>query len=83
MGFGFSYVEHEDHLVEFIVANPTVVRKIIREIEPVQLVAGEDYVGILWTGKIHISDKVLNDQILFANSDFSVVLDLNINKMEV
>ena len=82
MSFGFSFVEHEDHLVEFIVANPETVKKIIQEIDPVQLTVGQEYIGMLWTGKIYVTDKLIKDQILFANADLSVILDLDINKTE-
>ena len=28
MNFGFSYIEHEDHIVEFIVANKNTMKEI-------------------------------------------------------
>jgi hypothetical protein len=80
--FGFSYIEHEDHLVEHVIFEPIIAKKVIREIEPVQLAADKSYIGTLWTGKLYISDKIPPNHILFSNSDLSVILDLNLNKME-
>jgi len=82
ISFGFSYVEHEDHLVEYIIASPNTAKKIIQEIEPIKLTADSSFIGVLWTGKLYVSDKTSDNHILFANSDLSVILDLNTNKME-
>jgi hypothetical protein len=83
ISFGFSYVEHEDHLVEYIIASPDTAKKIIQEIEPLKLTADSSFIGVLWTGKLYVSDKTTDSHILFANSDLSVILDLDTNKMEV
>ena len=82
LSFGYAYVEQEDHFVDYVVASPLIVKKIIREIDETILTVDSPYIGFLWTGKIFISDKVKNDHIIFSNTGFSVVLDLNLNRME-
>ena len=82
LGFGFSLMEHEDYLVESLVVSPATAKRIIKEIDKTQIVAGKDYFATLWTGKIYVSDKVTDNQMLFANDDISIVLDLDTNKTE-
>ena len=82
LGFGFSYVEHEDHTVSHIIATPTWTKKILREIDQINLCVEQEYIGTLWTAKLYISDKIPEDHMIFSNQDRSVVLDLNLNKME-
>jgi hypothetical protein len=81
LSFGFSYVEHEDYCVEYIIVGPEMAKKIVKEINDVKLMT-RDYLGTLWTSKIILTDKINKDRIVFSNKDYSVVLDLNINKME-
>jgi hypothetical protein len=80
LNFGFSYIESEDHVVEYIVANNKIMKKILGLI-PDSVVGMEDgYIGSLWTAKLLPSDKLTDSQILFSNNNFSAVINLNLNK---
>jgi len=82
LSFGFSFVEHEDHCVEYLLVSPGTAKKIIQGIGFFQLTVDTDYLGVLWTAQVCLTDKIDNDRIIFSNKDLSVVLDLNLNKME-
>ena len=82
LSFGFSFVEHEDHCVEYLIVRPYIAKRIIKEIDTFHLLVDEDHFGLLWTAKVLLTDKIPEGRIVFANRDNSVVLDLNINKME-
>jgi hypothetical protein len=77
LSFGFSYIESEDHVVEYIVANSSVLKKILGEVPDSKLKIEGDYIGELWTAKLLICDRLMNSQILFSNNTFSVVINLN------
>jgi hypothetical protein len=77
LSFGFSFVEHEDHCVEYILVSPTMAKRIIQEIEEITLTIETNYLGFLWTAHVILTDKINDDRIIFANKDYSVVLDLN------
>ena len=81
MNYGFSYIEHEDHIVEFIVANNKTMKQIFGEVEDSELNPEGEYIGDLWTAKLLLSPKLQDKQIVFSNNSFSVVinLDLDIN----
>lgn len=81
MSFGFAFVEHQDHMVEYIVSTPKVMKQIIAEMD-VDLSVEQPYIATLWTAKLYVTDKVKEDHVLFGNADQSVVLDLNLNKKE-
>lgn len=83
LSFGFSFVEHEDHCVEYLLVSPYTAKRIIKEIDALNLLVDEDFFGFLWTAKVVLTDKISDNRVVFANRDNSVVLDLNINKMEV
>lgn len=80
LSFGFSYVENEDFCVEYIIVGTEMAKRIVKEINDVILVT-HNYLGTLWTSKIILTDKVGRENIVFSNKDYSVVLDLNINKI--
>lgn len=82
LSFGFSFVEHEDHCVEYLLVSPGIAKKIIQDIGFFQLTVETEYLGILWTSQVYLTDKISNDRIIFSNKDLSVVLDLNLHKME-
>ncbi len=81
MNYGFSYIESEDHIVEFIVANNRTMKQIFSEVEDSELKPEGEFIGDLWTAKLLLSQKLQDEQIIFSNNTFSVVinLDLDIN----
>jgi len=81
LSFGYSYVEHADHCVEYLLVNPDMARRIIREISDVTISFDSDYIGQLWTAGLYVTDRVQDDTIIFANLDKTVVLVLNTNKI--
>ena len=82
LAFGFSYIEHEDHTVQHILTGPSLMKKIIRDIDASVFTVGKDYIGELWTARLYITDRIPGDHIMFSNADLTVVLDLNLNRME-
>lgn len=81
LNFGFAYVESEDSYVEYIVCDPNIMRGIIIEVPEVELAIDKKYFGKLWTAAMYITNKIKNYNIIFANTDLSVVLYLNTNKI--
>jgi hypothetical protein len=79
LDFGFSYIESEDHVVEYIVANSNVLKKIFGEVQDSKLKVEGDSIGQLWTAKLLLSDRLADSQLLFSNNTFSVVVNLNTN----
>ena len=82
LSFGFSYVEQEDHFVNYLLVSPEMAKKIIREVDDFYLTSDTPYIGMLWTAQVMVTDKVNKSHIMFSNADQSVVLDLNTNNME-
>ncbi len=83
LNYGFSYIEHEDHIVEYIVANKILMKRIFGEVNDSKLNPENDSIGELWTAKLYLSEKLTDKEIFFSNSVFSVVLNLNLNPKEV
>jgi hypothetical protein len=81
LSFGCSFIEYKDHLVKYILAHPKVMREIIINTEVV-LSVEKSYIGRLWATDLYVTDKVKEKNIVFSNEDYSVVLDLNLNKKE-
>jgi hypothetical protein len=81
LSFGFSFVEQHDHFVDYILVNPDMARRIIREIDDFQITAETEYLGQLWTARIFVTNRVGNS-VLFSNKECFTVLELNLNKME-
>ena len=77
--FGFSYIEYEDHIVNYIVSNNKIMKDILK-ISDSKLNPDFDSLGELWTAKLLLSNKLGNDRILFSNSNFSAIINLNLNK---
>lgn len=75
LNFGFSYLEQSDYIVEYIVTNSVTMKKIFGDIPDSILSPERESIGILWTAKLLISNKLSNSQIIFSNSTFSIVLD--------
>ena len=83
LNYGFSYIEHEDHIVEHIVVNSTLMKRIFGEVNDSLIKIEDGAIGELWTAKLYLSDKMSDEQILFSNSVFSVVINLNLNPKEI
>jgi len=83
LNYGFAFVEHEDHIVQYVVANHRVMKKIFGEISDSVLKPEKEFIGKLWTARLLLSEKLFDSQILFSNRDFSVVINLNLNPKEV
>ncbi len=82
LNYGFSYIENEDHIVEHIVTNRVMMKRIFAEVRDSEIKQEGKSIGELWTAKLYISDKLSDKQIFFSNSIFSVVINLNLNPME-
>jgi len=80
INFGFSYIEHKDHIVEYIVANKRIMKRIFGEIPDSEINPEYKTIGDLWTAKLCISDKLSDKQILLSNSEFSIVIDIDLNQ---
>lgn len=83
LNYGFSYVEHEDHIVEYIVTNNALMKRIFGEVRDSVLKPENNSIGELWTAKLFLSDRLSEKEIFFSNSIFSVVINLNLNPKEV
>jgi hypothetical protein len=79
LNFAFAYFDSEDHIVEYIVANGTVMKKVIGEIKDSVLNPEGQSLGELWTAKLYLSNKLKNNEMFFSNNTFSVVINLNLN----
>ena len=77
--FGFSYVEHTDHFVSYIVTNPLMMKRLFMEMSDSEVGMGQGSVGNLWTAKLLVSKRVKQNHLLFSNDNFSAVLDLVVN----
>lgn len=82
LSFGFSYVEQSDHCVSHILVSPGTAKKLVRELDAFYFSVGKPYIGMLWTARVLVTDKIGNLSITFSNEDQSVVLNLNTNNME-
>jgi hypothetical protein len=83
LNFGVSFIEHEDHISEYIVADPKMTKRMIKEIEEFRLCCdGQPYIGRLWTSKVYITEKIKGPSLYFSNVDFSVVLHLHLNNIK-
>lgn len=82
LNFGFSYIESEDHVVEYVVANPVMMKKIFTDISDSKVMIDDHAIGELWTSKLLLNEKLRDNQIVFSNKTFSVVINLNLNKKE-
>jgi len=80
INFGFSFIEHKDHIVEYIVANKRIMKKIIGEIPDSKINPEYRTIGDLWTAKLCLSEKLSDRQILLSNSGFSIVIDIDLNQ---
>jgi len=79
MNYGFSYIEHEDHIVEFIVANNKTMKDIFGQVQDSVLKPNGEFIGDLWTAKLLLSDKLQDQQVIFSNNTFSIVINLDMN----
>lgn len=83
LSFGFSYVEQNDHCVEYILITPKMAKRIIKEIDAFNLTVNLGIFGMLWTAHVVLTDKIDNNIIVFSNADSSIVLCLDTNKIGV
>ncbi len=79
LNYGFSYIEHNDHIVEYIITNNTTMKRIFGEVRDSVLKPESGSIGELWTAKLFLSDRLSDKEIFFSNSMFSVVINLNLN----
>lgn len=79
MNFGFSYIEHKDHIVEYIVANKYVMKRVFEEVSDSEVNPEYGSIGNLWTAKLLLSDRLSDKQLLLSNSQFSVVIDIDLH----
>ena len=79
LNFGFSYLESEDHIVEYVMANGKILKKILGEITDSVLKPQGNSMGELWTAKLLFSNKLDDSEIFFSNNTFSAVIHLNLN----
>ena len=79
LNFAFAYFDSEDHIVEYIVANSEIMKKVIGEIKDSVLMPEGGSLGELWTAKLFLSSKLKNNEMFFSNNTFSVVINLNLN----
>jgi len=79
LSFGFSYIESEDHVVQFVIANGNVLKKIFSEIPESILHPKKESLGYVWTANLLCSDRLRDSQIVFSNNTFSAVINLNLN----
>jgi hypothetical protein len=79
LNFGFSFIESEDHVVEYVLANSNVMKKIFSQIDDSMISTEGGALGYLWTAKLMLLNKLSDSQIFFSNSSFSAVINLNLN----
>lgn len=79
LNFGFSYIESEDHVVQFVIANGNVLKKILAEIPESILEPKREILGELWTATLLCSSRLRDNQVVFSNNTFSAVINLNMN----
>jgi hypothetical protein len=79
LNFGFSYLEYEDHMVHFIMAGPTMMKRIFAEISDAVFDLDHEKVGQLWTAELLYSKKLKDNELVFSNEVFSAVIDVNLN----
>lgn len=77
LNFGFSYVECQDFIVEYVVANPSMMKAILSKIPDSALDPDDTKIGTLWTADLVVSKKVKDDQLVFSNGGHTAVLFLN------
>jgi hypothetical protein len=82
LNFGFSFLEQEDHIVEYVVTNAKTMKKIFGEIPESVLKPDGETIGLLWTSKLLLSDKLADSHIIFSNSSYSIVIDIDLNSDE-
>lgn len=80
LSFGFAYVEHKDHFVDVILANPAMMKKILISAPDAEIHIEDGYIGRLWTARLKVCDRVLDGHIVFANPDRSTVVEIIISK---
>lgn len=80
--FGFSYIESEDHVVEYIAANPTNMKRIFENVPDSRIKMRAGAIGELWTARLLVAEKLQDNEILFSNNTFSAVINLNLNNRE-
>jgi hypothetical protein len=79
LNFGFSFVESQDHFVEYIVANAGMMQQILKEVSDAKLDPDDDKLGKLWTADLVVSRKVRDGHLVFSNGGHTAVLFLNTN----
>lgn len=78
INFGFSYVEHKDCIVEYIVSNKRIMKRIFGEIADSKVNPEHGSIGALWTAKLLLSDRLSDKHLIFSDSQFSAVIDIDL-----
>ena len=82
LNLGFSYIEQHDHVVHYIIGNGKIMKKIMAEIPESVLDPDDDQIGELWTAKLLLFNKLPSSQIVFSNTNSSMILNLNLTPAE-
>jgi hypothetical protein len=82
LNFGISFIEYEDHVSEYIVADTKMIKRMIKEMDEFNLCADKPYIGKLWTSKVYMTDKIKNSSLFFSDRDFSDILNLHLNNIK-
>jgi hypothetical protein len=83
LGYGFSFIESQDHMVEHIITSPKVLKKLISEVDDIEIDPEGDAIAKVWTADIMLSNKLSNDQIVFSNGGQTAVLFLKIDQNKI
>jgi len=75
--FGFSYMESRDHIVEYVIASPEMIKRIFAEIPDSKVNPSEEALGSVWTAKLLISDRLTKNQLLLSNCTYSAVVKVD------
>jgi hypothetical protein len=51
-------------------------------VDSTEIIGDEEYFIKIWTAKLLVTNKIPDTEVFFSNTDFSVVLELDLNKME-
>lgn len=79
LNYGFLFIESQDHLVEHIITNPKMLKKLISNVKDIEIDPVDNAIAKLWTSDIMLSNKLPDNQIVFSNGGQTAVLFLKID----
>lgn len=79
LSYGFSFIESQDHLVKHVITNPKTLKKLISNVDDVEIDPEGNAIARVWTADIMLSRKLSENQIVFSNGGQTAVLFLKIN----